>query len=242
MSKTRIVSLGTDRPEEHLPKAVERFDADYRKLQASSPEALAVAAVYWKKYPRLASLIGDDRREENRQRAYDSLNRTHRKAAEVLCRAADKQGIDGAAIYSAAEICRELFRDSPAEFRDGEFQLEWPECVGTSRKALATHDQETIRVANAAYVRLVAALSIPSPASTVNNDVPYYVTLQQIAACVNRSKRTLEGYRAEMPAPVIPGGKGQPAEWNWDEIRPWLEKTFQRPLWAKFPADRFRRS
>ncbi len=76
----------------------------------------------------------------------------------------------------------------------------------------------------------------------LEGNVPAYVTLQQIAATVNRSKRTLEGYKSEMPAPAIKGGDGQPAEWDWNEIRPWLEAKFQRKLWSVFPADSFRRS
>ena len=59
-----------------------------------------------------------------------------------------------------------------------------------------------------------------------------YVTLEQMAILVNRKKKTLANYNSEgrMPAPDIAGGQGKPAEWRWDKIRPWLEKTFGRTL------------
>jgi hypothetical protein len=63
------------------------------------------------------------------------------------------------------------------------------------------------------------------------------VTLQQAAALVRRSKRTLEKYKEKMPLPRVEGGGGKPAEWAWSEIRPWLEKAFDRKLPERFPAD-----
>ena len=74
-------------------------------------------------------------------------------------------------------------------------------------------------------------------------EVECLVTLQQAAAMVSRSKRTLEDYKRKdqtMPLPRVEGGGGKPAEWAWSEIRSWLEKTFDRSLPKRFPADRFR--
>jgi hypothetical protein len=62
-----------------------------------------------------------------------------------------------------------------------------------------------------------------------------YVTLQQAAAMVNRSKRTLEKLKAKMPMPRIPGGGGKADEWAWSELRPWLQEKFERPLPETFP-------
>ena len=67
------------------------------------------------------------------------------------------------------------------------------------------------------------------------------VTLQQAAAMVNRSKRTLEKHKTEMPAPRISDGGGKPDEWEWSELRPWLEKYSSRTLPKRFPADQFRK-
>jgi hypothetical protein len=66
------------------------------------------------------------------------------------------------------------------------------------------------------------------------------VTRQQAAAIVNRSPRTLERYKKQMPKPRVPGGKGVPAEWAWSELRPWLEEKFKRKLPESFPALRFK--
>jgi hypothetical protein len=72
-------------------------------------------------------------------------------------------------------------------------------------------------------------------------DLECFVTLQQAAAIVSRSKRTLEKHKAEMPVPRISDGGGKPDEWAWSELRPWLEKYSGRTLPSRFPADQFRK-
>jgi hypothetical protein len=57
------------------------------------------------------------------------------------------------------------------------------------------------------------------------------VTLDQCAAMVNRRARTLRNYRGKgMPEPHVRGRKGQPHEYLWSEMRPWLELTFRRVI------------
>lgn len=70
--------------------------------------------------------------------------------------------------------------------------------------------------------------------------VPQYVTLDQCAAMVNRSKRTLESQKknADFPSPTVKGGGGKPDEWDWQSIRPWLERTYNKLLPVKFPTSR----
>jgi len=72
-----------------------------------------------------------------------------------------------------------------------------------------------------------------------------YVTLEQIAAIINRSKRTLEKWKVrklnQLPRPDIEGGGGKPDEWDWESIRPWLEQASDRSLPNKYPSDRLRR-
>jgi hypothetical protein len=70
-----------------------------------------------------------------------------------------------------------------------------------------------------------------------------YVTLDQAAALVNRSKKTLERYlrnpkskAAQMPAPDVEGFGGKPHEWRWGTLRPWLEKTFGKKLPERLPS------
>lgn len=63
-------------------------------------------------------------------------------------------------------------------------------------------------------------------------DLPDLVTLDQAAARVHRSKRTLERYKTAggLPDPAIEGGGGRPDLWDWFVIRPWLMKTFNMNL------------
>lgn len=82
---------------------------------------------------------------------------------------------------------------------------------------------------------VLARLAPPGPQGTAQPQPAILVTLDQIAAAVGRSKRTLEKYRARMPAPVFKGGRGRAALWDWSAIRPWLEAQFGIPLDEKMP-------
>ncbi len=66
------------------------------------------------------------------------------------------------------------------------------------------------------------------------------VTLDQAAAVVGRSKRSLELYlqRGDLPRPDLPGGGGKAHRWYWNTLRPALEKHFRPDLPLKFPASR----
>jgi hypothetical protein len=59
---------------------------------------------------------------------------------------------------------------------------------------------------------------------------PYYIDLDQAAALVNRSKRTLERKLGEMPQPVVRGSGGTKSEWLWSDIAPWLEKKYGKKM------------
>jgi hypothetical protein len=67
-----------------------------------------------------------------------------------------------------------------------------------------------------------------------------YVTLDQAAARVNRSKKTLERWvnkeGSDAPPPDVEGGGGRAHEWRWSILRPWLEKTFGKSLPERFPS------
>jgi len=71
-----------------------------------------------------------------------------------------------------------------------------------------------------------------------------YVTLLQIAAIVNRNKRTLRRLHdgGKLPAPAIQGAGGKPNEWRWNDVRPILENEFDKMLPLIFPADQFVRA
>jgi predicted DNA-binding transcriptional regulator AlpA len=62
------------------------------------------------------------------------------------------------------------------------------------------------------------------------------VNLDQIAAMVYLSKRTLQKYVKEMPVPRRKGRGGRESLWAWSEVRPWLAKRFDMPKIAEhFP-------
>jgi len=69
-----------------------------------------------------------------------------------------------------------------------------------------------------------------------------YVTLDQAAAIVSRSKKTLvrrlNAKDSTMPRPDVEGGGGKADEWKWSSIRPWLEKEFGKQLPGIFPSRR----
>ena len=67
------------------------------------------------------------------------------------------------------------------------------------------------------------------------------VTILQMGAMVNRSKKTIERLTATkgFPRATVEGGGGKPHEWRWDDVRPILEKEYGRVLPATFPTDRF---
>lgn len=77
------------------------------------------------------------------------------------------------------------------------------------------------------------------PADSTATVAEQYVTLDQMAALINRSKKTLErkmnASNSDMPAPDVEGGGGRPHEWKWTAIRPWLEKQFKRQIPERFP-------
>lgn len=71
----------------------------------------------------------------------------------------------------------------------------------------------------------------------VDSPRPQLVTLDQCAAMVHLSRRSLFRYRSRgMPLPFRPGYHGRPGLYDWSEMRPWLEKTFGIPLPEVHPS------
>lgn len=62
------------------------------------------------------------------------------------------------------------------------------------------------------------------------------VTLDQAAAMVRRSKRTLEKYRDRLPDPRVWGGGGRPHLYAWGELRAVLVRVFGTRLPERFPG------
>jgi hypothetical protein len=71
---------------------------------------------------------------------------------------------------------------------------------------------------------------------TVQDDFPALVTLDQIAATVHTSKRTLERRRKEMPPPAYKPKRGAATKWLWSEVRPWLVKRYGPSVPITYPG------
>lgn len=85
-----------------------------------------------------------------------------------------------------------------------------------------------------------------TPLKELSSGLVQYVTLEQISAIVNRSKRTLEKWKTRtnnpLPPPDIEGCGGKPDEWIWPKVRIWLEANTDHQLPEVFPDHRFNRS
>jgi hypothetical protein len=119
---------------------------------------------------------------------------------------------------------------------------------------LAEEESERARLHRSFGERMLLLQSLPALASDAGpDDVPPpaeeaplprwkqdYVTLSQMAALVNHSKRTLEKRKGRkknpLPDPDVEGGGGKPDEWLWETVRPWLEGEFCRLLPERFPG------
>lgn len=81
-------------------------------------------------------------------------------------------------------------------------------------------------------------------AKTKDESPSCYVTLLQMGSIVSRSKPTMRRLfdHGTLPPPDVTGGDGKPHEWKWSKVRPVLEKSYNKDLPDKFPADKFVRS
>jgi len=95
-------------------------------------------------------------------------------------------------------------------------------------------------IAEALHLLRTALLGPPAATLAPAAPAPRRITLDQAAALVHRSKRTLEKYRRHrrhpLPWPTVEGGGGHAAQWDWDVIRPWLETVFRCQLPADYPS------
>ena len=95
----------------------------------------------------------------------------------------------------------------------------------------------TIRFAADRREERKRALPAPVPDEPPQSP-PGLVTLAQAAGMVHLTKRALEYYKTKgtLPEPIVEGGGGQSAFYEWKTLRPWLESTFHQPLPERFPA------
>jgi hypothetical protein len=94
--------------------------------------------------------------------------------------------------------------------------------------------------ARLAWDRIEAARDAGAPATTaLARYGEHYVTLDQAAALVRRSKRTLERdlKKGAIPQPDIRGQAGRASKWAWSSLRPALSRLVEIELPSRFPGD-----
>jgi hypothetical protein len=104
-----------------------------------------------------------------------------------------------------------------------------------SQSSAATLTADSVNGLNDTTAQFGDKVNDAAQPNSDSKESPQLVRLDQIAAIVNRNKRTLEGLKKSLPPPILRGGGGKPAEWIWSEVRPWLEGHFGRQLPATFP-------
>lgn len=143
------------------------------------------------------------------------------------------------------ELCEELTRNPPFVFELLRMPSVWKAMwlmPGTTAPPPMPQNLAEIDKIRAAVDEAMRWCDENEDATNDDATVECLVTLQQAAAMVSRSKKTLERRKKNMPIPKVSGGGGKPDEWEWSELRPWLEKEFERKLPERFPADRLRTS
>jgi hypothetical protein len=92
------------------------------------------------------------------------------------------------------------------------------------------------------YANLPAPVDNSPAGAEGEPSAPQFVTLDQMAGHINRSKKTMERYKNRrsnpLPPPAVEGGGGKAAEWIWSEVRSWLEHEFGRALPEHIPSRR----
>lgn len=120
---------------------------------------------------------------------------------------------------------------------------------GAMLRIAAAHQQVFLEAAKIkAELRLELATAVGLCERAGGKAPDCHVTLQQMAAIVNKSKPTLERLRSshkllrsshKLPVADVKGGKGGSDEWLWSNVRPVLQREFKRSLPEQFPGDPF---
>jgi hypothetical protein len=80
----------------------------------------------------------------------------------------------------------------------------------------------------------------PTPTPPVDPLPPQLVSLLQMGDMVHRNKRTIETLKKKLfPPPTVKGAAGQIDLWDWNIVRPILEKQYNRQFPALFIGDKF---
>jgi hypothetical protein len=132
-----------------------------------------------------------------------------------------------------ARDARDALIDAAVGLLDGNGPAEWEAAKTAFRSAVAEVRKWAVRCRDKASAEVIAPLLEGNDKKSGTLAADQYVTLDQIAACVNRPKKTLDRYLNDpryesrgMPPPDLVGTGGRQHQWLWTTIRPWLVKTF----------------
>lgn len=138
---------------------------------------------------------------------------------------------DQGSLFHSARWHFERFCDRYGN-RSADGDLQWigpPEA--DDPHALALKELATGRIPSPA--RSLAPTAPPEPPAPSGieaplDEYPDLVTLDQAAALVHKSKRTLERCKTKgkLPSPAVEGGGGRADLYAWETMGPWLEATF----------------
>jgi len=140
---------------------------------------------------------------------------------------------------AAIEMVHELNRQMVIELGVSKFNVQivgrktvqdWPD----AREVLAEIELETAWAKGRREERQLEA----KPADTHSN-APQYVTRDQIAAIVGKSKDTVANWfndDPKAPEPSIEGGGGKAHAYIWADIRAWLQNRSARILPQRYPS------
>jgi hypothetical protein len=149
-------------------------------------EAVAAAAGIWTGYPLFGEAIEclrDATADEKYKLRYD-LDFAHHKATTFLMMEAEREGLNGAALWEASRVCQELFKpirgQGPASSPYGVEWFHhpsrtfdtWPDCLGEWRYTLPPAMQEAIRRGEEVFYRLMARFSIAPAGVTARTPTP----------------------------------------------------------------------
>jgi hypothetical protein len=149
-------------------------------------EAVAAAAGIWTGYPLFGAAIEclrDATADEKYKLRYD-LDFAHHKATTFLMMEAEREGLNGAALWEASRVCQELFKpirgQGPASSPYGVEWFHhpsrtfdtWPVCLGEWRYTLPPAMQEAIRQGEEVFHRLMARFSIAPAGVTARTPTP----------------------------------------------------------------------
>jgi hypothetical protein len=120
-----------------------------------------MAVAYWLCYPAWLEQVGYWwAGDETRHAAYNSLNKAHHRATELLMTAAEKMGIKSTPLMESAQWCRQLLAEPEIYRATGDI---WPTCLEASRDSLPPGAWKAAQKGYATLARLSVKIGPDTP-------------------------------------------------------------------------------